>query len=67
MSDDVNDEVLSGFVLEFLDDETLEIHLNGACLTTLTHDEHGWQGIQGAVDLVKSIAEVMQIPVHRLE
>lgn len=53
----------TGFVIKRVDDEHVEITLEGKEVVSLNHDEDGWDGIERAENLVKSIADILDIPV----
>jgi hypothetical protein len=55
----------TGFVIREHDSETFELFLNGQSLTTLTHDEDGWGGIDRMTTLVNDIARILGIPVKQ--
>lgn len=41
------------------DPDTLEVWMDGEVIETLTHDEHGWAGIETVQRLVEKISEQM--------
>jgi len=44
-------------------DEVWEIWLDGSKMISVNHDQHGWEGIEGALELTNSIAEKLGIEV----
>lgn len=48
-------------------DERFEVWLDGKRLMGFNHDEHGWSGIEAAIDLTKAIAESLSAKVKEGE
>jgi hypothetical protein len=46
-----------------IDDETVEYELNGQTLAYLTHDEHGWDGMQAVEDVINQFADVLDVKI----
>lgn len=42
-----------------IDEETTEVWANGEYVATLTHDEHGWAGINCVERVIRDIARVL--------
>ena len=54
-----------GFTIREINDETFEVHLNGEHITTLTHDEDGWSGIQRAEHMLEEGARILGLEFNR--
>lgn len=48
-------------------EEDVSISLNGEVLATLSHDQHGWDGMDAAVSLVEKIANRIGAAVIYIE
>lgn len=48
-----------GISIVEINDETTEVHVNGTHVTTLTHDEDGWQGMRRVESVPVSIRGLM--------
>jgi hypothetical protein len=49
---------LDGYVINWVNDETAEITLDGYEVVTIDHSEHGWAGMDAVLETVKRIAEL---------
>jgi hypothetical protein len=48
--------VTDKIVIRWVNDEAIDIELNGLVLVTANHDDHGWDGMRLAIDLTRAIA-----------
>ena len=54
-----------GFIIREVNDETWEVHLNGEHITTLTHDEDGWAGIDRVELVLENVARILGLTFTR--
>lgn len=45
-------------LLDYVDDETLDIYMHGVLVAHLNHDLHGWAGMENIRDAFLKVAEV---------
>ena len=45
------------------DEETLEIHIDGENVGNFNHDDHGWNGMQAAQQLMRAVARKLNFEI----
>lgn len=54
-----------GISIVEINDETTEVRVNGTHVTTLTHDEDGWQGMRRVETVLEETARILGVPFRR--
>lgn len=49
-----------------IDDENVEILVNGICICYADHDEDGWYGMEKLENLAKDIAKQLNVDFERI-
>ena len=55
------------FTFNRVDEELLEISLDGKMLGSYDHDTHGWGGMEAAERLLTRIAKMLDIEIEHVE
>lgn len=54
------------FIIRRPDDEVVTVSLDGKEIGRASHDEDGWHGMERFVEVVKSIATALDVPVKEI-
>lgn len=61
----MSDKPILGFCRP--DEETLEVHLGGEVLGTVTHDSVGWSGMESVETLLTRFATALGVEVQEID
>jgi hypothetical protein len=55
---------VSTVTINWLDDEVVSIEVDGIEIISVTHDQHGWDGMHAAIDTATNLAEALGVEVR---
>jgi hypothetical protein len=55
---------MSTVTINWLDDEVVSIEVDGTEVASVSHDQHGWDGMQAAIDAATEVAKALGAEVR---
>jgi hypothetical protein len=55
---------LSTVTIRWINDETVEVDVNGVEVASVNHDEHGWAGMGAVLDTARKMAKALGVEVR---
>ena len=60
------DQTMARVQLKTIDDESLEILVDGKSICSANHDEDGWQGMDAVGDLARNMAKALGVSFEEI-